>query len=227
MNCVSWNCRGLGKPRTVRVLCDLVKDRNPDILFLSETISVSRKIEELRIKMGYDSCFSVDKVGRSGGLAVFWRNSARCNITGYSRSHIDLVFLENNVEVWHLSCFYGFPDRARRKESWNLIRALSRLSPLPWCIIGDFNDLLYNSDKQGVHPHPNALMEGFRKAVDDSELCELDLLGGLFTWEKSRGKDDWVRERLDRAFANMSWWARFPLCKLKVIVTPVSDHDPI
>lgn len=49
MNCVTWNCRGLGQPRTVRALSDLVRDRRPDILFLSETISVGRKIEDIRI----------------------------------------------------------------------------------------------------------------------------------------------------------------------------------
>lgn len=185
MNCVSWNCRGLGQPRTIRALSDLVRDHRPEILFLSETISVGRRIEELRVKLGYDNCFSVDKVGRSGGLAVFWKNSMNCSISGYSRNHIDLVVVENNVEVWRLSCFYGLPDRARRRESWNLLRALSKLSSLPWCILGDFNDLLYSSDKRGVHPHPNALMEGFRKAVEDCDLCELDLTGGSFTWEKS------------------------------------------
>lgn len=47
-------------------------------------------------------------------------------------------------------------------------------------------------------------------------MTELDLMGGSFTWEKSRGSKDWVRERLDRAFASTSWWQLFPLCKLKV-----------
>lgn len=128
-----------------------------------------------------------------------------CSVSGYSRNHIDLVFVENNIEVWRMSCFYGLPERARRRESWNLLRALSKLSHLLWYILGDFNDLLYSSDKRGMHPHPKDLMEGFRKAVEDSELIEVDLTGGSFTWEKSRGKDDWVHERLDRAFATMSW----------------------
>lgn len=58
---------GLGKARTVRVLNNLVKDRRPDVLFLIETISV----EELRIKLGFSACNSVDCRGRSGGLAIF------------------------------------------------------------------------------------------------------------------------------------------------------------
>ena len=93
--------------------------------------------------------------------------------------------------------------------------------------MGDFNDLLEESDKWGKHPHPRHLMEGFRKAIDDSFLVEAKLQGGNFTWEKSRGKPEWVKERLDRCFATQEWWNLFPLCKLSVHHVPVSDHDPI
>lgn len=171
--------------------------------------------------------FFVDRRGQSGGLALFWHNRWDGKIFGYSINHIDIVFEENGVETWRLSCFYGFLERSRRKESWNFLRALSKLSSFPWCVIGDFNDLLYSTDKKGVHDHPNALLEDFRKVVEDSELVELDLCGGNFTWEKSRGSKNWVEERLDRAFASSSWWSKFPLCKLNLIDVSVSDHNPI
>lgn len=57
MSCLSWNCRGLGKARTVQVLTDLVRDQNPDVLFLSETISGANKIEEIRVKLGFFTRF--------------------------------------------------------------------------------------------------------------------------------------------------------------------------
>ncbi|KAL8135912.1 hypothetical protein AgCh_010508 [Apium graveolens] len=93
--------------------------------------------------------------------------------------------------------------------------------------MGDFNDLLYSTDKKGVHPHPEYLMRGFRHALDDTILSEMDLEGGCFTWEKSRGKDNWVQEKLDRAFATVGWWSLFPLCKLTLVTTAVSDHEAI
>lgn len=93
--------------------------------------------------------------------------------------------------------------------------------------MGDFNDLLYMDDKRGNAPHPHILMNGFRNDVDDCHISELELFGGKFTWERIRYIDAWVREKLDRVFANASWWAKFPLCKLIVIHTPCSDHEPI
>ncbi|XP_074373913.1 uncharacterized protein LOC141714281 [Apium graveolens] len=93
--------------------------------------------------------------------------------------------------------------------------------------MGDFNDLLYSTYKVGVHPHPRHLMEGFRQALEESMLAEIDLSGGLYTWEKGRNTGELVQERLDRAFATKEWWSKFPFCKLTVHTTPVSDHDAI
>lgn len=87
--------------------------------------------------------------------------------------------------------------------------------------------MLYTSDKAGTHPHPQNLLDGFRNAIADCGLDEIELTGGEFTWEKSKGSSNWVRERLDRAFANNQWWRKFPLCKLAVKHTIKSDHDPI
>lgn len=145
----------------------------------------------------------------------------------YSRNHVNVNFLNNGIAVWSLSCFYSFPERTRRKDSWDLIRLLAGMTQLPWTIIGDFNDLLAASDKWGGIPQAQSLMVGFQTAIDDSLLVDIDLQGGKFTWEKSRGTDDWVKERLDRAFATRAWLHLFPLCKHPVIHTPVSDHDPI
>lgn len=94
-------------------------------------------------------------------------------------------------------------------------------------MFGDFNDLLYSSDKKGRNEHPISLMEGYRSAIEDSSLIELELKGGEFTWEKSKGTSSWVRERLDRCFATDAWWGKFPLCMLSVFQVTKSDHDPI
>lgn len=92
-------------------------------------------------------------------------------------------------------------------------------------IFGDFNDLLCNEDKWGRSDHSRSLMEGFRETLEDCDLTELELCGGKYTWEKCRGKREWVREKLDRAFSTSSWINK--LCKLSVHHTTRSDHDPI
>lgn len=52
-------------------------------------------------------------------------------------------------------------------------------------------------------------------------------MGGRYTWEKGKVTENWVRERLNRAFATDVWWNIFPLCTLSVFHAVISDHEPI
>jgi hypothetical protein len=79
------------------------------------------------------------------------------------------------------------------------------MSTLPWCIIGDFNALLSQADKQGHNPHPNWLCEGFQSAISDYDLTDIHLDEYPFTWVKSRGTPHVIEERLDKAFSNTEW----------------------
>lgn len=167
---LGWNCRGLGNTRTVRVLRDLLRSHKPDLLFLSETLVDSNKVEALASKFGFSNFFSVGRQGRGGGLAVFWKHNMQCTVVDSSQNHIDLNIGESQNNVWRLTCFYGFPERERRRESWDFLRSLASNSQLPWCIFRDFNDLLYTTDKKGRHPHPHYLLNGFKNAIEDF-LC--------------------------------------------------------
>jgi endonuclease/exonuclease/phosphatase family metal-dependent hydrolase len=145
----------------------------------------------------------------------------------YSRNFINLIVKEKEEEEWRLTCYYGYPERGRRRQSWDLLRELRDMSELPWCIIGDFNDLLAQEDKRGIHPHPNWLCNGFRSAVCDCDLTDIHLEGYPYTWIKSRGSSDVIEERLDRAMANSQWLATYTGVKLVNLLTSHSDHSPI
>jgi len=75
MSLLAWNCRGLSSPSVIPDLKYLVWCFNPDLLFLSETLIHQNKIEVFRYVLGFDFCFAIDRTGRSGGLALFWRSS--------------------------------------------------------------------------------------------------------------------------------------------------------
>ncbi|XP_074355844.1 uncharacterized protein LOC141695503 [Apium graveolens] len=156
-----------------------------------------------------------------------WKRSVGCNVVDSSNNHIDVHIMEGSRVSWRLTCYYGYPEREKRHDAWCFLRWLVRSDNIPWCIVGDFNDMLCASDKMGPHPHPQLLLDGFKAIIDECGLLEVDLKGGDYSWEKSKGKLNWVRERLDRAFADANWWRKFPLCKLSVIHTIKSDHDPI
>lgn len=93
MKLLSWNSRGLGNPRTVNELHLLVKERTPSVIFLSETKGNRCKMEKVRNKLGMEQSFVVDSMGKSGGLAMFWKTEVNAQLLSYSNSHISLTIL--------------------------------------------------------------------------------------------------------------------------------------
>lgn len=166
-------------------------------------------------------------MGRGGGVAVLWKDSFNCRITSYSSNYIDMEVIDDSKGVWRLTGFYGYPERERRCDSWRLLQHLSSLSPIPWCIIGDFNDLLSADDKCGQIEHPPWLLDGFRNVVSECQLIDFKLEGYPYTWNSQRGKDGAVGERIDRAMRTASWITLFPSVHLTNMVASMSDHSPI
>ena len=85
-----------------------------------------------------------------------------------------------------------------------MLQALATSSPLPWCCISDYNDILTQAKKRGKCSHPDWLINGFRDAIEVSGLINIGMEGFQFTWERSRGTLEWIDERLDHALANQS-----------------------
>jgi hypothetical protein len=108
-----------------------------------------------------------------------------------------------------------------------LLRALATDTSLPWCAMGDFNDMLSEEDKRGGTPQPHWLIRGFREAVQDSGLIDLPMDGYPFTWTKGRRVLNPTEERLDRAMATQSWLDEFPQFKFINAIADRSDHSPI
>jgi hypothetical protein len=135
---LSWNCRGLGNPRPVRILHRLVGAKKPSLVFLMETKLRRNKMEAIKTRLSFEGLFAVDCHGRSGGLALLWKKDTHVTIQNYSRGHICAVIQSGKVgKEWKFSGFYGNPDVAKRPDSWALLRHLSRLAPEPWLCVGE------------------------------------------------------------------------------------------
>ncbi|KAL8108439.1 hypothetical protein AgCh_024775 [Apium graveolens] len=169
----------------------------------------------------------VDSQRHGGGLALLWCNEGGVEVKGSNNHFIDFEVSYDQVGRWRYTGFYGCPERRRRRESWQLIRELVDRSSLPWCIIGDFNDIMYVHEKRGGRVQDRYLLEGFKEAVNESGLQDLGYVGNEFTWERSRGSPTWIQERLDRGIDNYEWRRLFPTVTIKVLEVSTSDHLPL
>ncbi|XP_028075737.1 uncharacterized protein LOC114277953 [Camellia sinensis] len=228
MKILCWNCRGLGNPRTVRFLQLLLKKEVPTMVFLVETKLDARAMERIRCKLGLQRCFTVDRVGLSGGLALLWVGEIQLQIKSFSRGHVDSIILsESGVASWCFTGFYGNPIASLRSDSWELLRRLQDQMHLPWLCAGDFNEILYAHEKSGMAARSQRQMDGFRQVLSDCDLADLGFEGAAFTWCNGRAGDGMIRERLDRCVVNERWLNSFPMARVYHLGGTSSDHLPI
>lgn len=228
MSLLSWNCRGLGHPRTVRELHSWVKDKKPDLVFLIETKLRNTRMQVIRRKLNFSGMLTVDPVGKSGGLALLWRDPAEVDIINFSARHICArVSLSGLEEPWKFTGFYGSPDCGARADSWLILRHLQSYSPQDWLCMGDFNEILDLSEKKGGRSRNLSQMDSFLSALVDCNLGDLGFKGSKYTWRNKRESDSFIKERLDRALANPGWCSKFPEVEVHVLPVCTSDHNPL
>ena len=149
MSLLVWNCRGLGNPCTGKELGDLVRAKDPSVVFIAETWADKARLKVLKNTLLFDEMFVVPRINRGGGLVLFWKNSIKVSVKTSSRNHIDSIIGEGSVGAWRFTGFYGEPVTHMRHESWELLQSLNRSFNLPWLVAGDFNEIISNSEKKG------------------------------------------------------------------------------
>ncbi|OMO99000.1 reverse transcriptase [Corchorus capsularis] len=96
-----------------------------------------------------------------------------------------------------------------------------------WFCFGDFNEILWQEEKDGGRLRPERQLVDFRDALQDCELQDVGFHGHIFTWNGVTRTGKLVKKRLDRGVASMDWLSRFPTACVSHLITSVSDHSPI
>ncbi|TYH01825.1 hypothetical protein ES288_A09G090400v1 [Gossypium darwinii] len=105
MKFLCWNYYGLGNPTIVREFKQFLVVNNPDVIFLNETKMKANDFQHVQNRCMMKNGLAMSSEGRSGDLALMWREDFDVNIQNCSKFHIDaLVQYENNRSV----CFTGF-----------------------------------------------------------------------------------------------------------------------
>ena len=123
--------RGPGNRRTVRELEVVTRAQVPAAMFLAETWSAEARLRKLCNDLKFDHCWIGPSAGKSGCLALFWKNSVRIDVVSSSPNHIDATVGESGNGQWRFTGVYGFTDMAKKHETWSLLRDLHRRSTLP------------------------------------------------------------------------------------------------
>ncbi|KAF9625384.1 hypothetical protein IFM89_022176 [Coptis chinensis] len=94
----------------------------------------------------------------------------------------------------------------------------------PWLILGDFNAAVCSIEKEGGNPIPPSYLDDFVSLIKDLDMTDLGFSGPSFTWSNHRMGEANIREKWDRAIANVEWQDVFPMASISHIATSSSDH---
>ena len=91
--------------------------------------------------------------------------------------------------------------------------------------MGDYNKLMFASEKDGGNAKLEGQMKQFRDSINRCNLRDMGYNGSAFTWHRRLGNRGWVQERLDCALVSTNWVGIFPRTKLLHIASSTSDHS--
>jgi hypothetical protein len=214
-----------------RRIKELVREYKVDFLAIQET-----KLELVSERLCHYLWGSVDcdwaflpSEGASGGILSIWgKNNATLIFTFIGEGFVG-VCLEWGVlkKICYVVNVYSKCDLASKKRLWNNI-CMSKLGygRGRWCVIGDFNAVLFPEERRGVNMdiHSTLEMTGFRRFQEELELVDLPLLGRKFTWYHSNGV---AMSRIDRGWVSLDWLEEWGDCSVWVCSRDVSDHCPV
>ena len=139
---------------------------------------------------------------KSESLALFWKEGITVEVLATDQSHIDtLVKGGVSTDWWHLTGFYRAPEPSKWEESWALLKVIRDKSTLPWLVIGDFNEIIRDSEKEGRSTQLRRQMKNFTDSLNWCGLCDLGFVRPSFTWLYQRADRGQIKERLDRSLA--------------------------
>ncbi|XP_072084637.1 uncharacterized protein [Arachis hypogaea] len=126
----------------------------------------------------------------------------------------------------YCSAVYANPHIHRRKELWGDLTRIANMIHGPWIVLGDFNDILLQSEVRGGQ-FRLARAEQFAETLEDCGLFDMGAIGRRFTWYRKVKGGVQVAKKLDRAVINQDWRLMFPEAYTEVLARLHSDHCPL
>ncbi|CAL1363580.1 unnamed protein product [Linum trigynum] len=231
MNCkiIAWNIGGAGSAASSRALKLIVKNYNPDFLFVLEPQVSGGSANKICERMGFPNIMRVEAEGRKGGIWLCWNAAVfQLQVLSACSQHLSVIVSAGSSPKWLLTAVYASPHQSQQHSLWRALHHTSQSNDLPWILSGDFNAILKPEEKSG-HPSPSTLYKCrvFSDRVNQAELIDLGFSGPRFTWTRGDNPNTYKASRIDRSLCNTMWNSCFPNTSVKHLPRLHSDHHPI
>ncbi|KAG6707312.1 hypothetical protein I3843_06G023800 [Carya illinoinensis] len=83
----------------------------------------------------------------------------------------------------------------RRKLFLELLRSLTPKDHEAWCVVGDFNEILFQNEKIGSRQRAKTQLSQFQDALKENRLFDLGCCCDFFTWSNKHSDHSSTKER--------------------------------
>ncbi|XP_072062122.1 uncharacterized protein [Arachis hypogaea] len=221
----SWNIRGLKGVGKLSMIKNFRRKFNVHMLGLIETKTEMVTNFDIAQLWGNGAVKweLVGSVGAAGGLVLMWDDMVFRMNNCYKGAR--WICLEGVLLKTNFSCafclVYGPHERAEKLIMWEELSFLSGLCQVPFCYMGDFNEVTHVEERKGAISL-TVSAEEFKSWIQDMELVDLAITDRLFTWFRGQSCS-----RIDRGLVSLEWLEEFPDTRLRGGPRGLSDHCPM
>ncbi|KAL1198649.1 hypothetical protein V5N11_027552 [Cardamine amara subsp. amara] len=180
---------------------------------------------DLQEWLGYERVHTVEPMGQSGWLAMFVKKGVEVQLLNVNKNLMDVRIQFGRV-AFYLSCIYGKHAVKDRPMLWERMSRIGVNRKQPWCMVGDFNDIVHNGEKIGEPRRGDSSFLPFKDMLNCCKMIKHPTKGNSFTWGGMRYQS-WIQCKLDRSFGNKAWFAIFPPANQSFLEKRGSDRIPV
>ena len=223
-NVIAWNIRGLNWPNKQVDVHLFLQLNNVGLIGLLETKVKIQNVEKVAAQVfpgwRWTHNFSLNPKGR---IWVAWKPSSyQVEVIHISEQYVHCKATQTSSNIkFFITYVYGLNQVLSRKQMWE---DLSTKQPAqePWCIIGDFNAILYKEDRIGGGEVLFSDIKDMQEFMENNELHEMKSIGPYYSWTNKT-----IKSRIDRALINEEWNAVFNYTQVRYEANSLSDHTPL
>lgn len=157
---------------------------------------------------------------------MIWNKARVTSIEAWADSYSAslVATYKGEVQRWIVTGVYGPVGGVNLGVFLDELDGIRRGWDLPWCIGGDFNEVLYLEERNRATRRTQGIDE-FCDFVDRNELVNVPISGARFTWCNFQG--DPALSKLDKFLVSGEWEDLFSHMCVCALPRPGSNHTPL
>jgi len=205
MSIISYNVQGAKKLQVIQEIKFFTRTQRPDMILLLKTMVNEKNIKIILSLMGYDHFDYVLPNNHLGGLAVLWNEgNIHASVLIKEQRAIDMLVHDSKRSLNSvISGIYALAQSREKDGFLGHLVELNNVIDIPWCLVGDFNELANTNEKKGGQVMSNSKYHRLNNFLSAIDAESVQVNGNLFTWKKRREVE--TSHRADQEFINTNF----------------------